>query len=294
MKRWQAIGFAVFCLLGGSRWLADSAFPSALPLFEQESLHYLLIGFVALAILFLRRSAHKAKVPWLRLAVAGMLLLGVPALLNEAAHAMTPATHVALFALVPLFVAVGASAGATQGHGLMMPALVGLSGALLLLPFQFPSTVSGGVSFGLVIAAVLFTAGGSVWMYALLAECTVLPAVAILCGANAVVLGLAALFHAPMVPVTNDLLLEGARCIVLDLPIVFLLVWLLQQVEPPRLASRYFIVPLLSAAEGIILMRSRIEPRMAVGLALMVAGSTALLLWRGSDESEAASQLGLR
>ncbi len=299
MKRRQGVVFAVFCLLGGSRWLVDGAVPAVLPLFEQESLHYAVIGMVALAILlFRKRPAFHRRRLWLRLSAAGVLLLGLPSILGEVAHQVPGATRVALFALVPLLVVVvvasfGQEAGVPPGRTMMMPALVGLSGVLLLLPFQFPLSVHAALFYGVTIVAVLLTAVGSIWMRGLLQDCDIAFGLAILCGSNAVVLALAASLQRAVMPSAGDLAFVLFRGAVLDLPLLLLLVWLLQQLPPTRLAVRFLIIPLLSAIEGAVLLRSPIEWRMGLGILLIVGASGALLFGSEVDESETMPGLGL-
>ena len=299
MSRRRGIGFAVFCLIGGSQWLADTALPSVLPLFERESLHYLLVGIVATSMLIVRRrSLRPLQVQWLRLAMASLMLLGIPELLGEAAHRVSAATRVGLFALVPLLVVVGASSfreELTQGRVLMMPALAGFSGMLLLVPFQLPSGTATSLSFVLDFAAVLLTAIGSLWMYGLLRQCGVTSALVILCGANAFLMGLAAdLTHQFIVPLTSVLLVELLRCAIFDLPLLLLLVWVLRELFPPKLAVRFLLIPLLSAFEGAILLHTGISLRMACGIILIVIGSGALLFWRATDDLESGPLLGLQ
>ncbi|NYF80166.1 hypothetical protein [Granulicella arctica] len=291
MRRLQGFGFALFCLLAGSRWLVENAFPSALPPLEQGSLQYAVVGVVAVAIWIFRSRSTDAKfLPWPLLAVASLLLLGLPVLLN-----VSSGTGVALFALVPLCVVVGvvACGREARGRALMMPALIGLAGALLLLPFQLPSTAYGGFMFGVVFVAVLLAAGGSIWMHALLQGRNIAQAVAVICGANAVLLGVAALLRGEGMIAASSSPAELLRCLVLDLPQMFLLVWLLREMPPERLAARFLVAPLLTAIEGVILLHPPLDIRMGLGMMLMLLGSGALLFWNGADESASASSLGL-
>jgi drug/metabolite transporter (DMT)-like permease len=299
MRRLQGLGFAAFCLLAGSRWLVENAFPSELPVLLQQSLHYGVIAAVALVLWMLRTrrlGRAAAPLPWVKLAVSGVLLMALPALLQEFAAPVMEHDGAALFALVPLFVVVGAASygAAAYGRGLMTPALVGVAGALLLLPFQLPSTAYGAGMFALVVAAVLVTAGVSVWLYELLEGLDVSVAVAVLCGASLLVVLPVALVRGPVSGSSPALSAEVLRCVLLDLPQVYLLVWLLREVPPSRLSARYLVVPLLTALEGVIVLRPILELRVVIGFLLMAAGGAALLFWHGQDESVSPSSLGLR
>ncbi|WP_263384707.1 DMT family transporter [Granulicella arctica] len=300
MNRRQGIGLALFCLIGGSGWLLDNALPPALPIFERTSLHYFVVSLIVVAMLIARRTPVQMQTfAALRLALAGFLLLGLPELLNEVAHATTAETQVALFALVPLFVIVLAASlhrdatGSTRGRALMMPALIGFSGALLVLPFRFPSANAGIFSFSLVFFAVLSTAFGSVRIATLLRECPVLFATAIVCGINALAFGLIALGQGIVVPAAGELLAELLRSVFFDLPLLLLLLWLLRELPPVRLATRFLLIPLLSAIEASAVLRSPVDLRMGAGMLLMATGSTIILFWRGAAEEDRATILGL-
>jgi hypothetical protein len=71
--------------------------------------------------------------------------------------------------------------------------------------------------------------------------------------------------------------------VVLDLVLVMAVVFVVLRVDALRYASRYFFVPLLSIAEGLILLRSGVTLRQGFGLALLAAGGLALVRGRGTD-----------
>ncbi len=301
MRRLQWIGLGVLCLLSGSRWLADNAYPGALPILEQQALHYLLIGLVAAAALAVRRrSAKTQSIPWPSLSAASLLLLGLPAILTELAARVTTESGPALFALAPLFVVVGVAsaggsiAGSSRARSLMMPSLIGLAGALLLLPFKLPSTALGAGLFLTAIAAVVSAAIGSVWMHRLLQHCPLRPALVLLCGVNAVFLGVASALHEPITLPLTALPVELLRAAALDLPQLLLLVWLLRELDPARLSARYLLAPLLTTLEGMAFFRLPVDLRMGAGSVLLLVGGMALLLWKGDDESGRSSSLNLR
>jgi drug/metabolite transporter (DMT)-like permease len=300
MKRFEWPGFAMLCLLSGSEWLVEYASPSELPGTVRQSLHYAVIGLVALVLYLVAprrsRSGRQPVRSWLELAGASVMLLGMPALLSELSRGMAVASSgTALFALAPVFIAVGAASFTAENRGreLMMPALVGGAGALFVLPFRFPANLHEGLIFAAIFAAVLLAVVGNLWMHRALGGFGLAPAVAILCGANAVLFGLASVGPGAIMPIWSGLLIELARCFVIELPQIFLLVWLLREVRPERLAARYLVAPLLAVVEGMFLFRSVLTVRMGLGILLMVAGGGALLLWSGSDESGEPPQLKL-
>lgn len=299
MQRRHVLAFALFCLLSGSGWLVDNAYPSPLPSLERRALHDVAITLAALAfLLFKRRSLQ--RIPLLRLAAASILLLGLPAFLNELTHTVSAISGLALFALVPLFLIIGAIAfnppatGPHPSRALMMPALIGFAGTLLLPSFQFPSTAHGVLLFALIIVAVLSTAAGSLWMYTLLHGLDIAPVLAIFCGVNALFLGIVAPFVSPAISLASVLPQELLRTLALDLPQFLLFIWLLRELDPVRFGSRFLLVPLLSVIEGMILLHPPIDMRLGLGVLLMAISGGILLFANPSADSESPPSLNLR
>jgi drug/metabolite transporter (DMT)-like permease len=70
---------------------------------------------------------------------------------------------------------------------------------------------------------------------------------------------------------------------------LLLLVWLLREMSPVRLAARYLIVPLFTVLEGFYFLRPPMTVRMGAGLVLLVGGAAHLLLSRGWDSDAVLS-----
>ena len=289
MQGWRGLGFSVFCLLAGSRWLVESAYPSALPPLQRQAIHFGVMGLAVAVVWRLRRRSWPGG--WLHMALAGMLLLGVPSILERVAGPVVNHTGAALFTLAPLFVVVGVVAfGEEDGaRALMMPALVGAAGGLLVLPFELPTTAYGGVLFGVALGAVVSTAVGGIWLHRLLQGADFAPAVAVVLGANAVLLGVAAgvLEGTPAGRGYGEEALWG---VAVELPMSLLLLWLVREVVPVRLAGRFLFVPLVTVAEGWVLLRPGLDWRLGLGVLLMVVGCV-MLLWR-VEEGEMRLGLG--
>jgi hypothetical protein len=281
------------CGLWSSAWLVDGAWPSGLPAAARGALHDLVMAIV-LGVAGWRRIARgklRAR-RWMTLAAASVLLLGVPAVLSSRGG-VSEANVVGLFAMVPVAVVVlvasldsdGATASATGG--LLAPALAGLGGALLLLPFAQPDSwrqvgLCAVVGLGVVVAAM-----ASVWMHRLLPEFAVVEAAALCCLANAAFFG--ALFAASNAAAGAEgsglwswraLRVEAATAVGFDLPQILLLLWLLRDLAPERFAARYLVVPLLTAIEGYALLRPELTWRSIAGAALLGLGAWRLLTAR--------------
>ena len=173
--RW--IGFAVLCVLAASSWVIPQNSPSVLPSLEEQGILFFLIGFVALLI-SLRGGWRRQEVSefW-RVAVGSLGFFGVPLVVAEYAGGSVPAiTRSALFALAPVVVVIVVAAGdmtAGEERGarrLLVPALIGAGGLLLLLPLEISGSLRGRLMVGLVGAAVVLVGVTSVWLYRLLRE----------------------------------------------------------------------------------------------------------------------------
>jgi hypothetical protein len=177
---------------------------------------------------------------------------------------------------VPVIVTVVAgiwSEGASSAS--LWPALAGLGGALLVFPVALPSSVPGWV--GLVVPPIAVSAAcvacrrvargvDAVWCAALLlaggAGCLALT--------GAVSGGFAAETF-------------SVWAVVLDLVVATAVVFVALRVNALRYVSRYFFIPLLSIAEGLVLLRSGVTLRQGLGLVLLAAGGVALVRGRGTD-----------
>jgi hypothetical protein len=300
LTRRQWICFFALCLLGGSVWLVEGAWPSLLSAAARDCLHDLAIG-LAVGVVGWKKIAlgDLGGRPWLKLAIASVCLLGLPAVLIEwARSAVSDGTAAGLFALLPIAVVLvapqfdlGIEAENAVGR-LLAPALIGFAGALLLLPFALPDSLRSVGMDAVVVLVVLTAAVASVWMYGLLHEFAVIEAVAICCFANAAFL-LVVMTVSSLMTGSVDALRMGwswnaagvelVKAVGFDLPQFWLLLWLMRDVSPVRLSVRMLIVPLLTVAEGEVMMRPGIAARTLVGAVLLVFGAWKLMA-RGERE----------
>lgn len=80
--------------------------------------------------------------------------------------------------------------------------------------------------------------------------------------------------------------------VALDLLIAGLVVVLVLQMEARRYISQYFIVPVMTVLEGVVLLHAALPLRLCVGMALM--GIAAFALLRGKRTADGTSVLSLR
>jgi drug/metabolite transporter (DMT)-like permease len=299
LPRAQGLGFFALCLLSSSAWLVDAKWPSDLPAAPRQGLHDLLIG-IALGLVAWRRAAHgrPPALRWMKLVLASVLLLGVPATIAQAALSGVSEVNIAAsFAMLPVMVLVlvsSVSLGSADAPGidkLLAPALIGLGGTLLLLPVEVPSSSHETVCEVAVVLAVLIAACASVWMYPLLRGFAVVEAGAICCLANAIFLlavalvsGLTGGADASGIWSWKGFASEAATALLFDLPQVALLLWLMREVEPERFAARYLVIPLFTVMEGYALLRPELTLRAIAGTGLLGFGAWRLMNAKGDSE----------
>jgi hypothetical protein len=286
------IGFAVLCVAAGSRWVAATYLPSELPPLVEQSLHEAVIAAGAGIVAW--RGGLRAC--W-GCALYGVLLLALPSVVSSlAAGAVSSMAGMAMLTLVPAAAAMIAAQradgfGAVEGgRGLLLPALAGAGGALLLLPLAVPPSVAGKLWLAGLALCGIGVAWACVRLHSLLRGVGIWSGVAMVFGASAVV---AACFgRGWAMPWDWSMAVrELGFCVLIDAPLAALTVWLLRELEPVRFAVRYLVVPLVSILEGMALVRQRLDWTTAAGLALMAAGSVALLVQGGEQPG---SELKLR
>lgn len=275
MKKTTWIMFAVFCALASSEWLLPAISGG------MRAVIYGSIGTIAAAI-----NGRRQWLPWreaVGLAGASVLIVGVPFVINHWASAhLSSTSETVVLGFVPiLMVLVVAQGGSENARSSLVPALAGLSGLLLLIPFSMPESWTGWASLvALAISAVMVTVG-SVMTHRRLQEINIVQAIAIFCVSNVLVLLVS----------TRPLFEVNWTAAALVSIEILLLVGLLKGVSPIRLASRYLVIPGLTILEGFALLRPQLSGRMVVGAALL-AGSSAWMLMAQHDDEQITLSLG--
>ena len=189
MKVW--FGFAGLCLFAGSEWILRNALLGSLGGPARLATHYFMLAFV-LSLAGLRGSQVAGR--WVRVAGLGALLLGVPeGVVGLASAHMGGAGTVLVYMMVPAVVVfMTAQRAADFGRNedrlwALGPALAGLGGGALLIPFALPAMWSGDVWLGAVVLSAVGAGIASVLLHRELKDTDLVPTAAALCVGAALV-----------------------------------------------------------------------------------------------------------
>lgn len=290
-RRMIWIAFFALCLLLSSSWLLPSGAADESPI-AQQGCFYGAVGLVALILAYRRvRTRLKGRECW-AVAVMSILLLGLPSVLDEWAHGrISDIGRAAIFALAPFVVAVVAAARESEpgARRFSVPALIGFGGVLLLLPFSFPTSLREQIIFAVLLVAVALVGFASESIYRMLRGFGMIEALAVVALSNAVFLIACHFANLPSAESWSGVSSLLSMHSLYNLAELLLLVWLLREMLPVRLAARYLLVPLFTVLEGLAFLRPPLTVRMGAGLVLLVAGAAYLLLSRGWDSDAVLS-----
>jgi drug/metabolite transporter (DMT)-like permease len=264
--------FAGFCVLVGSEWLLSPI--SGLI----RGMVFAAVGIFAAAL-----NRGRWRGGWAWLVLAAVLLVGVPEMMVGWGLRHTSSNLWAVvLAVVPVMVVLIVAQRAGDGvRRLLVPALAGLGGILLVVPLDVPGSVPGRLALVVLVLSAVMIAIASVWIHQLLQDFGVLQAMTVFCFANALVLLVRGFVEGAGWGLSGvgwvAALVQGCE--------VVLLVVLLRGMTPVRFGARYLIAPLMTLVEGYALLRPALTWRLGFGVALMAGGAAFLLFSRGADES---------
>jgi drug/metabolite transporter (DMT)-like permease len=295
--RWNVwVAFAVLCILAGTSWAIPEMMGDGLPPLERQGIVFGVIGLGALVVALRRRGLQRVGKLHIRVALAAVGIFGVSDVVAEYSRRSVPSfSRSALYAMVPVVVVMAVAAVVTGGseergaRRLLVPALAGVGGLLLLLPLQFSGTVRGWVMLAFVCLAVVLTGLASVLMYRLLRECDFTAAITVAGLTNAAFLLIWSGVHEDTVWRWSVLASIVSLSSLADVTEILLILWLLGKMLPVRFAARYLMIPLLTVLEGLVLERPEVTVRIACGILLLLAGAGMLLFLKVSEEETVLS-----
>lgn len=273
-------------------WLVEVYAPSTLPPLLQMGMHdvFLCLFFLSGRVILGRGVSWSTSRVWGRVALFGATLSTLPAAVFAASKGqVSKFTEVLVAAAIPVIV-VFVEAQRADGFGadrspmrFLGPALAGLGGMALLLPFTFPGSVAGKMWLVMLVVSAVLAGYSAVRLHHLLPSFSRLiffEVAFIVSGASAALL-MASCWFAGVAGVRLDLRTlanELFRCLLLDVPILWLTVWLLKAMRPVRFASRYFLAPLLTVIEGFLVLRPEVTWTLAFGASLLLSAGVLLLM----------------
>ena len=283
----RVLAFLLLCLLAGSQWILDLAAPRPLPAILGLALRLAVCAGV-FAVMAVRTAGAW---PGLRLSLWGAVFLSaLPLAYVAAAGSVSNLTAYLVPAFLPAFLVFFDSQGrSTFGQDrssfrLLVPALAGLAGAALLVSYTIPSSVAGLLWLALLIAASACTAAAILHLHRMLQAVSLLRSAAVVSGAGALVcFAFTRVGYTGMPVLTRSgLLLELARLLVLDGPMLLLSLWLIRELRPIQFSVRFLLVILVGVTESFVIARPGLDWTLALGV-LLLGGACFVLFREGSD-----------
>ncbi|MDE1175150.1 MAG: DMT family transporter [Edaphobacter sp.] len=205
-------------------------------------------------------------------------MFAAPAILLELSAVYGSETNTStVFALAPVvtILAWGVTSDMPVTMRLLVPALSGVAGVLLLLSFEAPISVHGGVALAEAAVAMLFVSVASVQLHRLLQGVDVAITLGVACAVNALVL-------LGWGSSRRELVWHGwsmgllAAVFIGAIGIGFT-IWLLREMDVVRFSTRFFVIPLVTILEGLALVRPELTWRLFAGVGLLLVASVWLL-----------------
>ncbi len=276
MTRQAAIAFTALCLVAGSGWIVDAALPDALP----GALGLLFDSALLALIFFLTGGRQLPRAPLRILGYAALLVAAPVALASLSSGHLSSTTIVLVYTLVPAATVFFAAQASHQDLlPLLGPALAGVAGAALILPFTLPSSLAGQLSLAALILSALAAGVAGFRLHTLLAGTRTFPVAALSASASTLVaLILYAVERPTFVLLTKPQVLVGETVHLATLAATLIFtIRLLRDLPPIAFSTRYLLAPGVTIAEGYLILHPHTGWTLAAGL-LLLAGGSALLL----------------
>jgi len=285
MTRRAWVGFAALCVLAGSGWALDEVMPGLLHGLVRVAVHDGLLA-VVFGLVGLRAKAKQDSTLWGKLALGAIAIFALPQILFATAGGhVAGTTELLIFLLVPAVV-VFVVAQQADGRGVsenplrpLAPALAGLGGAVLMLPFDWPHSGVGQVWVVAIVASAVLAGYAAVWLHGLLRGVELWTAAAVMFGASSLAAGVFCWVDlgGTFVWVGNVSVWEVVRLFVVEGPILLLTVWLLREMPPIRFSARALGVPLVMIVEGYLFEHPVVGWTTSLGFVLLAGGAWGLL-----------------
>ncbi len=279
------MGFGLLCVLSGSGWILDERWTSPLTGLARSAVHEVVLALIFGVVAGMPRKRWSGGRQLWQVALWGAVLVALPqVVIAGAGGRVSSFTAVLVFTLVPAIVVIleaqeGRFGNSESSLTKLGPAIAGVAGAALILPFGLPESVAGRVWLAGLVASAVLAGVAATRLHGLVRKGAELGDATVICATCAVICGLGA--AASQLPVRSaglrDWWIELAVCLVVDGPVILLLVWLVREVHPVAFAARYLLIPAITVVEGFVLLRPPWSWTQGLGLALLFGGSALLV-----------------
>jgi drug/metabolite transporter (DMT)-like permease len=297
MSRRQLLAFLLLSLIWGSTWAAIRVAVLYMPPLRSVSIRFLLAGLFLAPIVVLRRHGLPKRREWIVLCVMSLTMITVPfGLVAWAQQHISSGLTAILFAISPLLTAIleprfGSSGSRPVSRRALFALALGLMGVFVVLVDSVSATRLQAEGIVAIICAMVVGSVGSILIKDELQRIPLLSGSVAQFWIAGAFIGL------------GSLLLEHDRktvwnmhsiAAVLFLALVssgigFLLYyWLLQQLEPYKVASRQLIMPLVAIAEGVVFLHEPLSRNMLVGASLVLTSLVMIFTMRSTATESAA------
>jgi len=295
-RRTSLAGFWGLCVLLGSAWVLRLTHPAAHVTLRALGSQSVVLCMV-FGVLGRREFSFATRSRWIRVVLWGSVL-ALPAVLSTGANVTISAVTLTLiFTLVPVATVLvstqqnlrfGPDERAMQ---LMVPAIAGVGGAALLLPFSVPEGIAAQIWFALAVVSAVLTGIALVRLHPLLQGLGVRAASSAVCAGWAILCGGLLWLDPPTAQVgwRETLLFETSQTC-LTAALIVLTLWLLQRWTPAQVSARYVAVPLVTIVEGAGLLRPQISWTIVLGLAMLAVSVVLLIREEATDSVDALTE----
>jgi O-acetylserine/cysteine efflux transporter len=283
----EIVGLLLLSVLWGSTWAAIRVTVTHMPPLRSVALRFLLASAVLVPVMLARRSRLPQGREWALLAVLGSLMLALPfALVAWTQQRIHTGMTSILFATAPLLTLwMETWLGGPDPMRRLPPravlgTVVGLLGVVAVL-IHAASGLKGEIGPAVVVllTAALGSAG-SIIAKQLLKEIPVLTVAGVQTAISGLILGALSLATERQTATTWTPATVAAMLFLglVSSALCFLLFfWLLIEIEPYQLSSRFLLMPIVAMAEGILFLHEAVSPlEMAGGATVLI--SLALVL----------------
>ncbi len=278
---WWWWAFAGLCVLAGSRWISSDEWPQTASTLSTEAWACWVAALGSFALAGLRKPGLPARASALKLVAIGAGLLAAPALgAVLSGPAAQPFNRTVALCLVPVVVAVLGGIWGEGGMGRLWPGLVGLGGAMLVFPLVVPVKV---VDYVWLLVVPLAVGAASAGLARAAKGVAAEWCAAMVFTGGAVCLGLLEAVRLERTGVVAAPVTASA--VGINVVIAVLTVWVFVQGEAMAYVARYFLVPLITIVEGVLIFREGVTGRLVVGVGLLAVG-TGALLWSRRREGD--------